>query len=339
MKLKLKPLADQVIVITGASSGIGLATAKMAAKAGACVVLAARNGEALTKICRDLPGNGEKSAWRAVDVADRAAVEALAGDALAKFGRIDTWVNCAGIDIWGKLAEVEEADSRKLFDTNFWGVVNGSLVAAGHMASGGALINVGSIAGDRAFPLQGMYSATKHAVRAFTEALRIELAADGIPVSVTLIKPSGIGTPLQGQARNYMEREPQLPGPLYAPESVAEAILHAAVTPARDINVGASGLAITTLGAWLPTISDWLGETRLIEAQKSQKPAGPPQDNLFHPGPGDGIVRDDPHSQGIRPSASLQVQLHPGLAAAGLFLALAVTAAALKPGRRSPAGH
>src|SRR4029079_1622040 len=103
------------------------------------------------------------------------------------------WVNNAGTSIFGKLEEISEDDHRRLFDINFWGLVSGSLVAAKHLRRrGGAIINLGSVASDNALPLQGMYSATKHAIKAFTDALRMELEAEGAPVSVTLIKPTSI---------------------------------------------------------------------------------------------------------------------------------------------------
>ena len=122
-----------------------------------------------------------------------------------------------------------EANAWRLFEINFWGTVYGSLIAAEHLKRrGGALINVGSVASDLALPIQGMYSASKHAVRGFTDALRMELEEAGAPVSVTLIKPTSINTPLPQHARNDTDREPKLPPPVYEPEEVAMAILHAA---------------------------------------------------------------------------------------------------------------
>lgn len=136
--------------------------------------------------------------------------------AVERFGRIDTWVNNAGVGIWGVLEEVSEADMRRLFDTNFWGLVNGSLVAIPHLeaAGGGALINIGSVLSDRAVPLQGIYAASKHAVKGFTDALRMELGHRGSPVVVTLVKPWSAATPLPRHVRNYTGREAKLPPPV-----------------------------------------------------------------------------------------------------------------------------
>ena len=221
--MKLKPLAEQVIVITGASSGIGLATAQAAVEGGARLVLAARSLETLDLICADIEDAGGSAICVAADVASREDVENVARAAIDEYGRIDTWVNNAGVSIYGTLEEVSEADNRRLFDTNFWGVVNGSLVALPHLKRhGGALINVGSEVSDAVVPLQGMYSASKHAVKGFTDALRVEVedVAD-CNVSITLIQPTAVNTPYPQHARNYMECEPKLPSPRIEPEQVA----------------------------------------------------------------------------------------------------------------------
>src|SRR6195952_2937302 len=144
MSVTLKPVKDQVIVITGASSGIGLATALSAAKQGAKVVLAARSSATLGDIVAQITAAGGQAIPAVADVAKRQEVQSIADAAIARFGRIDTWVNDAGVSIYGRLDEVSEEDNRRLFDTNFWGVVNGSLVALPHLrAAGGALINIG----------------------------------------------------------------------------------------------------------------------------------------------------------------------------------------------------
>src|SRR5262249_37640028 len=154
--------------------------------------------------------------------ADRDQVDRVAEAAIDRFGTIDTWVNNAGVSIYGRLDEVTEADSRRVFETNFWGVYNGSLAALPHLRrKGGALINVGSEVSEAAIPLQGMYSASKHAVKGFTDALRIEIEeVDGAPVSITLIEPTAVDTPYPQHAKNYMDKEPRLPAPLIDPEQV-----------------------------------------------------------------------------------------------------------------------
>jgi short-subunit dehydrogenase len=257
VNLRLKPLSRQVMVITGASSGIGLVTARMAAKEGARVVLAARNAHALHRLCREIEEPGGQALAVPTDVTHDNDVRRLCEAAVRRFGGFDTWVNNAGISIYGRIDEVSLEDQRQLFETNFWGLVYGSTIAIEHLRHrGGALINVGSVLSDRAIPLQGMYSASKHAVKAFTDALRMELEHDGVPVSVTLVKPSAINTPYTSHAKNYFSVEPQNPPPVYAPELVAKAILRAAQVPTRDVVIGGGGRAITMAGVYAPRLID-----------------------------------------------------------------------------------
>jgi len=284
-KPKLKPLAEQVIVITGASSGIGLATAKLAAKRGAKVVLAARSEDATGAIVEELNRDGGAAVFVACDVSKREQVEELARAATEHFGRIDTWVNNAGVSIYGRLDEVSEADSRRLFDTNFWGVYYGSLTALRYLKeNGGAIINLGSEVSEAIIPLQGMYSASKHAVKGFTDALRVEIqTVDKSPVSITLIQPTATDTPFPQHARNYMDQEPKLPTPLDQPEDVAEAILNAAVKPTRSKKVGALSKVNTITAKLMPKAGDKVAAKQTDRQQYSEPPRHP-EGTLDRPG-------------------------------------------------------
>jgi short-subunit dehydrogenase len=204
-------------------------------------------------------------------------MDRLAQAAIDRFGRIDTWINNAGVSIYGRLEEVSEADSRKLFDTNFWGVVNGSLAALPHLRKqGGALINVGSEVSDAVVPLQGMYSASKHAVKGFTDALRIEVEElDKAPVSITLIQPTAVDTPYPQHARNYMDREPKLPTPQIDPEKVAEAILEAAQKEQRDVRVGAMAVMNTIAAKVMPSAADKMSAKQAGRQQYDEAPRNP----------------------------------------------------------------
>lgn len=283
MRVSLRPLDEQVIVITGASSGIGLCTARAAAEQGARVVLGARSDDVLERLVEEIVSAGGEALAVSVDVADLGAVERLAERALSRFGRIDTWINNAGVSIYGELARTPMEDHRRLFETNYWGVVHGSLVALRHLRGGGALINVGSVLGDRAIPLQGAYSASKHAVKGFTEALRMELEHARAPISVTLVKPSAIATPYAEHARSFTENEPRNAPPHYAPELVARTILRAATEPVRDVFVGGSGRAIAALGSMAPRLADRLFEGTLFRLQQTDVPTNGRRDNLFAP--------------------------------------------------------
>jgi short-subunit dehydrogenase len=330
MSIRRKNLQDQVLVITGASSGIGLATARMAAERGARVVLAARDEEGLRRAVAEIRANGGQAVHVVADVAEPEDLRRVAETAIQELGGFDTWVNNAGLSIYGRLEEVPLEDARRLFDVNYWGVVHGTRAALPHLRShGGTLINLGSIVSDRAVPLQGHYSASKHAIKAFTDVVRMELEEEGAPVSVTLIKPAAIDTPFPEHARNFLPTEPKHPAPVYAPEPVARAILECAERPRRDVIVGGGGRMITALGALAPRLTDRYMERTMFKAQQSDRPASPTrEDSLYSPPSGNGRERGDYPGHVARTSAYTRAAMHPGLAllglaAAGLTLALA----------------
>lgn len=282
---KHRPLHQQVIVITGASSGIGLCTALTAAEAGASVVLVARSAGVLQEVADLLTTQGHQAIAVVADVTEPAQLQHAADTAIARFGRIDTWVNNAGVAIFGLLQDVDDHDSRRMFDINFWGVVYGSRIALPHLAaSGGALINIGSEASEAVVPWQGMYSASKHAVKGFTDSLRIEI--EGLakqPVSVVLIQPTAVDTPYPQHARNYMQAEPQLPPPLIEPMRVANAILHAAEHGGRDVKVGAMANANITVTRLMPRVADALSAMR-SKTQQQDRAAVDPAGTLYRAG-------------------------------------------------------
>jgi len=275
MRIPLKKLKDQVVVITGASSGIGLTTAEMAADAGVSVVLNARNETALRTAVERIRQRGGRATYVVGDVADDGTMEMLAQRAVDEFGALDTWVNNAGIGMFGRLEDVSMADKRRLFDVNFWGVVNGCKAALRTMRrqGGGAIINVGSVESDRAMPLHGIYAASKHAVKAYTDTLRMELEADAAPIAVTLVKPASINTPFTEHARNYMDEEAEYMPPVYAPEEVARTILKCAEVPTRDILVGGSGKMISVMQKVAPRTMDRLLERSGFTQQKKDEAA------------------------------------------------------------------
>ena len=293
MELRLRPLSEQVIVITGASSGIGLVTARCAAAAGARVVLAARNERDLGAAVDSIRALGGRATCCVTDVADIDQVKRLGETAVDEFGRVDTWVNNAGVSIYGRCTEVPLADMRRQFDVNYWGQVHGMLTAVALLRQrGGALINVASAVADRAIPLQGNYSATKHAIKAFTDTLRMELEEADIPISVTLVKPGSIDTPLFAKAKSLLGVEPQPIPPVYAPAVVARAILEAAEHPTRDVIAGGMGKVVSLGETVSPRLTDKYMERSTFDSQKTDAPlADGRSDNLYAPVEDDGGER------------------------------------------------
>jgi short-subunit dehydrogenase len=312
MNVNLKPLAKQVIVITGATSGIGLTTARMAAKRQAKVVLVARNEKALKNLKDELEMHGGHSTYAVADVADYNSLKAAAEKAVAEFGGFDTWVNNAGGSIYGRIMDVPLDDMKRLFETNLWGVVNGSKIAVEHLRNkGGAIINLGSEVSDASVPLQGIYASSKHAVKGFTESLRMELEAEKAPISITLIKPTAIHTPFPENAKNFLDYEPQLPPPLYAPELVAETILYCTENPRHEMYVGGMAKVRSTMAAHIPDLYETINESMIDSMQNSgHEPQKARHDGLYEPnsklnqrGPDDRFV--------IEHSLYQQAKFHP----------------------------
>ena len=324
MKVTLKPLTDQTVVITGASSGIGLATARLAARRGAQLVLAARSESDLRKLVAEIERGGGRAIAVAADVGDEADVHRIRDEAVRAFGGFDTWVNNAGASVYGEALDVSLADMRRVFDTNVWGVIHGSRAACGHFkVHGGALINVGSEVSDAAVPLQGIYSASKHAVKGWTDALRMELEAERAPVSVTLIKPGPIDTPYTQHAKNYLRDQPKHAPPVYAPESVAEAILHAAEHPVRELFVGGGAKVVATMQKVSPRLTGKLLRTVVIPGTHSGRPRRS-REALHRPGGG---LRERGDYEGlVRKSLYTKAAMHPvmsGVVAVGAAVAVA----------------
>jgi NAD(P)-dependent dehydrogenase (short-subunit alcohol dehydrogenase family) len=215
----LRPLGEQVVVLTGASSGIGRVTAVEFGRRGASVVLAARNEQALQAAAREVEAAGGRAHVVVTDVADAAQVSRLAEEAARRFGRIDTWVNNAAVSEYGTIEQISLEEIERIVAVNLLGTIYGIKAALPHLrrAGGGAIVNVGSVLSDRAVPLQSTYCATKHAVKGFTEAVRMELERERAGIHLTLIKPAVINTPYYNHARTRMRVEPRAMFPVYEP--------------------------------------------------------------------------------------------------------------------------
>ncbi|MEZ0497113.1 SDR family oxidoreductase [Sphingomonas sp. IW22] len=333
MPFSLKPLSNQVIVITGATSGHGLCTAQMAAAAGAKVMLAARDESALRRVRDEIRASGGTAEYVVTDTGIEAEVNHLAAETIARFGGFDTWVNNAGIGVYARILELAIDDHRKVFETNYWGMVHGSMAAVRYLKDqdGGAVINVGSINSDMGGPLLAAYNASKHAVKGFTNSLRIEMMMSRYPVSVTLIKPSAIGTPFTEHGRNTTGYQARLPRPIYAPDVVAKAILDAAQHRRRAVTVGGGG-KFQVLGAvMLPSLFDRIAVKMADALIDRNTPVEAVEGNLYQPQGNDG--QTEGRQRGRRFSSFTAARRH-GWMTAGAIAALG-TAGALILRRRS----
>jgi short-subunit dehydrogenase len=330
MGQKRTPLNEQVVVITGASSGIGRETARFMAKRSATIVAAARNETALDTLCSEITVRGGRAMPVIADVADPLQVAAIGHQAIERFGRVDTWVNNAAVSIYATVEQLEPDEMRRLIEVNLLGVMYGSRVAVQLMRprGRGTIVNVGSVLSDRAVQLQSAYSASKHGIAGFSEALRLELQQDS-GIDVVLIQPSSINTPFFTWARSRFGVKPQPIPPVYEPSAVAEVIAHAAEHGGREIVVGGAG-KLLSLGQWLsPSLVDryLLQGGRGFRQQLTDKPDDR-IDNLFEPSVGAGRTTGDFEGPTRPDSMYTRVfELHPLLKRLGLAIGLLITTA------------
>jgi short-subunit dehydrogenase len=283
----MRPLSDQVVVITGASSGIGRESAIELGRRGASLVLSARGEAALEDIRAELAAQSVEALAVATDVADRDQVNRLRDAAIERFGRIDTWINNAGVYYVGPIEKMTTAEFERVMQVNLMGQVNGVMaVLPQFIAQGsGAFINVSSGLSVLSAPMLGAYSASKHAVHGFTESLRLELARNHPDISVTEILPASINTPLFRHARNKLGAKTRPLPPVYRTGEVARAIVYAAEHPRRDIYIGPLRL-FAAAGRLTPGFVDrsMLAGDAAVNAIVTDEP-GAGTDNIFAPMP------------------------------------------------------
>jgi NAD(P)-dependent dehydrogenase (short-subunit alcohol dehydrogenase family) len=294
--LHLKPIEQQVIVVVGASSGIGREAALQFAQRGAQLVVAARSETGLVSLIEEIKSSGGEATCIIADVSDFQQVKAIADKAIETYGRIDTWVHASGTGILAPFEQITPEEFQRVIDVNLMGQVYGAMVALPHLKQEGrgALIHISSMEGRRSMPLQSPYSAAKHGLEGFLESLRVELKHEGIPISVTSILPSVINTPFYNHVRTKLGVKPTGIPPYYNPSLVADAILYAAEHPTRDFIVGDVGRVLDILQRLSPTLVDNLLLLIGFSGQRTNEPKSEEApDNLYEPIQGYDKVQGD----------------------------------------------
>jgi NADP-dependent 3-hydroxy acid dehydrogenase YdfG len=259
MKIVLKPIKEQVIILTGATSGTGWATAKMAAKEGARVVAVARNEESLEQLTEEINSLGGEAIYVKADVGKENDVARIADTAIRAYGTFDTWINNADVSVAAGCLEVSIEDMKRMIDTNFWGVVFGSRVAANHFrikGEAGAIINVSTFSEERSTNKHAPYSISKRAVHEWTDALRNELEKDKIPVSISLIHLGKVDSVHYEHVTSSVEKKTGQSKRMQVPEGISKAILHCAERPKRDLYVSAQSKFFTVLDSLKPKFTE-----------------------------------------------------------------------------------
>lgn len=285
-----RPSRPEVVAVTGASAGVGRATALRFAAEGAQLALLARGRDRLEAAARDVERAGGRAIVIPTDVADPDAVEAAATQTEAELGPIDVWVNNAMATLYAPVWETAPAEFRRTTDVTYLGSVWGTIAALRRMRprDRGTIVQVGSALAYRGIPLQAAYCGAKHALQGFLESLRAELLHEGSNVQVTMVQLPALNTPQFSWARTKMERKPQPLPPIFQPEVAAEAIVWAAHNPRRELYVGWPTVKTILGNRFLAGLADRYLARTAFERQQTDEPVEPDrEDNLFEPVPGD----------------------------------------------------
>jgi NAD(P)-dependent dehydrogenase (short-subunit alcohol dehydrogenase family) len=296
---QLKPVGDQVVVLMGASSGIGRESALRFARKGAKVVASARSEEGLDSLVQEIRDEGGEAIAVPADTSIFEQVMAVADQAVEEYGRLDTWVHLAGVGLFATFEQTTPEEFARVIDVNLVGQVYGAMTALPHIKreGRGALIHISSVEAKRSFPFHSAYGASKHGIDGFLEALRVELKHEGWPISVTQVMPGTINTPFFDKGRSKLGVKAVGIPPIYEPETVANIILYAAENPARDLVSGGAAQALIINQRLSPRLLDAVLATRAgFAPQKTEEPRSEDDpDNLYAP-----IRGHDTTSNGFR---------------------------------------
>lgn len=316
----------RVIVVTGASAGVGRATVRAFAKEGSHIGLIARGHDGLEGAKRDVEERGGRALVLPLDVADASAVEAAAERVEAELGPIDVWVNNAMTSVFSQARDMRAEEYKRVTEVNYLGYVYGTLAALKRMLprDRGRIIQVGSALAYRGIPLQSAYCASKHAIQGFMDSLRCELIHDGSNVKVCMVQMPAMNTPQFGWVRSRVPRKAQPVPPIYQPEVAADAIVFASHHDRREIYVGLPTVQAIVGDKLFPGLLDhYLAHTG-IEGQQTSEPKDPDQpENLYQPVPGDHGAHGAFDARSRRWSPQLWAEKHRGALGIGLIALLA----------------
>ncbi len=316
---------DRVVVVTGASAGVGRAVARAFGDQGAKVGLIARTREALEDAAREIEQAGGEALVLPLDVADAEAVERAADEVVARWGRIDIWVNDAMVSVFSTVKDTRAEEYRRVTEVDYLGFVYGTKAALKHMLprDRGHVIQIGSALVYRSIPLQSAYCASKAAIRGFTDSLRCELFHDGSSVKLTMVQLPAVNTPQFDVVRSRLPNHPQPVPPIFQPEVIARAVLYVADHPTRELWVGWSAVKAILGQKFIPGLLDrYLGRMGYSAQQTDQRISPGRKDDVDHPLPGDRGAHGDFDTRSKGWSAELWFRMNRGrIAAAAVALA------------------
>ncbi|HEY1276772.1 MAG TPA: SDR family oxidoreductase [Thermoleophilaceae bacterium] len=330
-----RSVQGKVVVVTGASAGVGRAAAREFAHRGASVAVFARGPERLDAVVREIEAAGGRALQVAVDVSDADAVESAAERVERELGEIDVWVNAAMSAVLAEVKDTAPEEFRRVTEVTYLGSVYGVMAALRRMLprDRGTIVQVGSALARRGIPLQASYCGAKHGLQGFLDSLRAELLHHGSSVRVTMVQLPGLNTPQFGWVRTRLRRHPQPVPPIYQPEVAGRAIVWATEHPRREYWVGAPTVKTIAGNTLAPGLVDrYLARTN-FDAQQTDLPIDPEErvDNLFAPPPGDPGAHGRFDDQARGSSAQWWVRRHRGtLALGGAAVAAAAAAAVLQ---------
>jgi NAD(P)-dependent dehydrogenase (short-subunit alcohol dehydrogenase family) len=328
---------QRTIVITGASAGVGRASARAFAREGARIGLLARGHQGLEAARREVEQLGGQAVIIPTDVADADQVEQAADTIEDRFGPIDVWVNNAMVSVFAPATQVTPAEFKRVMEVNYLGFVHGTLAALKRMVprNRGAIIQVGSALAYRGIPLQSAYCASKHAIQGFTESVRCELIHDRSNVKITMVQMPALNTPQFSWVRSRLPRKPQPVPPIYQPEVAAEAIAWAVDHYRREWYVGGSTVFAIVGNKLAPALADYYLAWQGYDAQQYDGYADPHRrDNVDQPIPEDRGAHGDFDDRAKSGSWELWLSQHRGwLVAAGAMAAACWLGSARQPRR------